>query len=257
MILTEINGVFVLKFPCLETYPEIKHGVFTRKGGCSKGSFKSLNVGLHVGDKEINVKLNRETISRCMDEKDVVYADQTHGTDVLIFSGKQQNRKNSGDVLLRKGDAMVTDIKNKMLVIQVADCQAILMYDPFKKVVANVHSGWRGSIQNIIGRTVEVMKNSFGSKPSDIIAGICPSLGSCCAEFINYKNEIPETYWRYKTGFDHFDFWRMSSDQLCEKGVLEKNIFLSNICSRCNTDFLYSFRKERVTGRFAAFIGFA
>lgn len=130
----------------------------------------------------------------------------------------------------------------------------LCMYDPFKKIVANVHSGWRGSINNIVGCTVEAMKGNFGTKPSDIIAGISPSLGSCCAEFLNYENEMPETYWKYKTGDYYFDFWKMTCDLLYASGVSEKNIFLSNMRARCNTDLFYSFRKERVTGRFAVFI---
>ncbi len=252
MIITEHNGVPVYRFDHLKTYPEIKHGIFTRKGGCSKEPFESLNVGFHVGDDEPSVKFNRKTVSQCIDVNDVVYAEQTHGTEVLIFSKSRQD----GPVkAFFKGDAMVTDIQNKILAIQVADCQAVLMYDPFKKVVANVHSGWRGSIHNIVGYTVKAMKKSFGSNPADIIAGISPSLGPCCAEFINYKHEIPEKLWVYKTGRDHFDFWRMTCDHLHETGVLQKNICSSNICTRCNTDSFYSFRKHRITGRFAAVIG--
>ena len=252
MILTESNGVPVFRFPHLEIYPEIRHGIFTRKGGFSKGPFESLNISLNVGDDEVDVKLNKVLIAQCMDEENVVCAEQRHGTEVLIFS---KIRKDATAKAPFKGDAMVTDIKNKILAIQVADCQAILIYDPLKRVIANIHSGWRGGIYNIIGRTVEAMKNCFGSSPSDIIAGISPSLGPCCAEFVNYKHEIPEKLWRYKTGADYFDFWRMSCDQLYETGVLRKNICLSNICTRCNTDFFYSFRKNRTTGRFATCIG--
>jgi YfiH family protein len=252
MIFTEHSGVPVFRFAHLETYPEIRHGIFTRKGGCSKEPFGSLNVGLHVGDDEANVKFNRKKVSQNIGVNDVVYAEQTHGTEVLIFSKSQQDSPVKASF---KGDAMVTDIQNKILAIQVADCQAVLMYDPFKKVVANVHSGWRGSIHNIVGRTVKAMKTCFGCNPSDIIAGISPSLGPCCAEFVNYKHEIPEKFWIYKTGADHFDFWRMTCDQLCDTGVLQKNIYSSNICTRCNTDSFYSFRKHRITGRFAAVIG--
>jgi len=118
-----------------------------------------------------------------------------------------------------------------------------------------VHSGWRGSIQNIIGRTVEMMKQLFDCNPGLIQAGIGPSLGPCCAEFINYKDEIPKAHWSYKDSNDHFDFWSISRDQLLHAGVPAKNIELSRICTRCRTREFFSYRAEKNTGRFAAVIG--
>jgi copper oxidase (laccase) domain-containing protein len=121
-------------------------------------------------------------------------------------------------------------------------------------VVANVHSGWRGSLKNIIGRTVNIM-GTLGVRPPDIIAGISPSLGPCCAEFMNYKQEIPKKFWVYKDGDDHFDFWSLSRDQLGNAGVLPENVCLSKMCTKCCTDLFYSYRGEKTTGRFAAVIG--
>ncbi|MBT8350952.1 MAG: laccase domain-containing protein, partial [Deltaproteobacteria bacterium] len=80
-------------------------------------------------------------------------------------------------------------------------------------------------------------------------------LGPCCAEFVNYQNEIPEKLWTYKNDSNYFDFWALSSKQLCDAGVLKENIYSSEICTRCNTDLFYSFRGEGITGRFAAVIG--
>ncbi|HUT43902.1 MAG TPA: laccase domain-containing protein, partial [Desulfobacterales bacterium] len=122
-------------------------------------------------------------------------------------------------------------------------------------VVANVHSGWRGSINNIIGCTLKVMENSFGCRSRDVVAGIGPSLGPCCAEFVNYKKEIPEAFWKYKNDTNHFDFWSISRDQLCEAGVLFENVDLSRMCTKCDSNRFFSFRGEGTTGRFAALIG--
>ena len=153
------------------------------------------------------------------------------------------------------GDGLVTHVAGKTLAIKLADCQAVLIYDPIQKVVGNVHSGWRGSIQNIIGRCIETMTTNFGSDPKDMIAGISPSLGPCCAEFINYKTEIPMPFWKYKNSTNHFDFWRISRDQLVGSGVLPDHIELSDICTKCNSHLFYSYRQSRDTGRFAAVIG--
>jgi hypothetical protein len=154
-----------------------------------------------------------------------------------------------------EADAMITNIPQKILVIQTADCQSVLIYDPVRHVAANVHSGWRGSINDIIGYTVTVMEKSFGCRAQDMIAGIGPSLGPCCAEFVNYKQEIPKAFWKFKHDADHFDFWSISRDQLCKQGVLPENVDVSRMCTKCDPNRFYSFRGEGTTGRFANLIG--
>ena len=137
-----------------------------------------------------------------------------------------------------------------------ADCQAILLYDPLRRVVANVHAGWRGSIANIAEKTVAAMERQFGCRGHDMVAAIAPSLGPCCAEFIHYRNEIPEKFWKYKFDRNHFDFWKISQDQLAGAGLQPENIHGGNMCTRCRPDYFYSYRGEaRHTGRFAAVIG--
>ncbi len=278
MITAHKNGVSFLKFPKLAQRSGIRHGIFTRNNGESIGSFRSLNVSFGVGDDHRNVIKNRKIISRCLEANTLVFADQVHGIRVVAFEkDKHTNTVNKTDGYVAgdnsdifynrtgdfdseserrlQGDALVTNIHNTFLVIQVADCQSILLYDPGRHVVANVHSGWRGSINNIIGRTIGVMERRFDCAPGDIIAGIGPSLGPCCAEFVNYKDEIPKTFWKYKDDRDHFDFWSASQDQLGEAGVLTQNVDLSQLCTKCNPDRFFSFRGEGNTGRFAVIIG--
>ena len=255
LISAKKNGTSFLQFPNLARFPDIRHGVFTRKNGYSKTPYKSLNTSYSNGDDSRNVKLNRLVISKCFDGNELVFARQVHGSKAVVFANKSILLKNKLPDVIPECDAMITDIKKRSLVIQVADCQSILLYDPVREVIANVHSGWRSSIKNIIGRTISTMEKEFDSKPGNIVTGISPSLGQCCAEFVNYKDEIPEKFWKYKDDSNHFDFWTISSDQLCDAGVLKKNIYLSEICTRCNTDLFFSFRGERTTGRFASVIG--
>jgi YfiH family protein len=139
--------------------------------------------------------------------------------------------------------------------VQVADCQAILLYDPIRRVVGNVHSGWRGSIRNIVDRTVKKMIAEFSCVPREMVAAVGPSLGPCCAEFIHFRDEIPEPFWKYKDESDHFDFWAITRDQLSAAGLSEKNIHISQMCTKCRGDLFYSYRCEHHTGRFAVFIG--
>jgi hypothetical protein len=156
-----------------------------------------------------------------------------------------------------EGDAMVTSIPGIMPVIQVADCQAVVVHDPVRQVVANIHSGWRGSVGNIVGKTVAAMKQTFGCRPADMVAGIGPSLGPCCAEFIHYRTEIPPALWRHRIGERHFDFWSMSLAQLKDSGLAEEHVRIAGVCTRCRTDLFYSYRAEKTTGRFAVAAGLA
>ena len=89
----------------------------------------------------------------------------------------------------------------------------------------------------------------------NILAGIGPSLGPCCGEFVNYRKELPEGFWKYGDDANRFDFWAVSRDQLTASGVREKNIHLSRLCTKCRTDLFFSYRGEGTTGRFMAVIG--
>lgn len=253
MLYKEKNGVIYLQFPHLARFSAVRHGVFARRGGCSDHPFHSLNVGRGIGDAEDRVRRNRTLIAQCMGSVESIYIHQVHGTDVVSLSRKEVVQ----NPILKNltGDALITDIPGRNLAIQVADCQAVLLYGTDRNVVADVHSGWRGSIRNILGETVREMVRRFDCTPAYIHAGIGPSLGPCCAEFIDYRREIPTDFWGYKDDRDHFDFWAISRDQLREAGVPAENIRQSGLCTRCRTDLFFSYRGETATGRFAAVIG--
>lgn len=255
MIPVSQNGIFFYQFKNLSACGGIAHRVFTRNSGSSQPPFASLNVSFGIGDAEKNVLLNRDIIARSMGSGELVFAHQVHGREVAVLSLDNRETANGTDGRVITADAMVTDIAERHLVIQVADCQAVLLYEPTRRVVGNIHCGWRGSIQNIIGRTVEVMEKEHGCRPERILAAIGPSLGPCCAEFVNYDREIPLEFWPYKDLNRHFDFWSLSRDQLKAAGVAEKNIEISRICTRCRTDEFFSYRADKTTGRFAAVIG--
>lgn len=252
LIKSERAGVVFFQFPCLQAFPEISHQVFSRRGGGSPPPFEALNVAFSVGDQPENVRDNRRLVAKTGDYRYMVYAHQVHGADILIYTGRAMDQTGPP----RTGDALITNIPGLALVVQVADCQAIFLYDPVRRVVANVHSGWRGSTANIAGKTVAAMERQFGCRGRDMTAAIAPSLGSCCAEFIHYRDEIPEQFWKYKLNGNYFDFWKISRDQLIAAGLQPQHIQAGDMCTRCRTDYFYSYRGEaRHTGRFAAVIG--
>ncbi len=255
MILNNKNGLQFFTFSKLSVFKNVRHGIFTRNHGISSGDYHSLNVGLSVGDKKESVENNRQIIARGLDTQKLVFSNQVHKTGILVFKKSDRHRSLKADDIPSAKDAIITDIPGKTLAIQLADCQGILLVDPKNKVVANVHSGWRGSIKNILGACVTSMQSEFGCRPKNIYAGISPSLGPCCAEFIHYQQEIPKKYWRYKNTFDYFNFWKISTHQLHEAGVMPENIEISNICTKCNSHLFFSFRQKNQTGRFVSVIG--
>ncbi len=237
------------------------HGVFSRAGGVSAPPYKSLNLGLNCGDRADHVIENRNRMLGALELSRGVFLNQVHGTGIHVLKQGMDAKDQVWDTQTGftpapvTADGLVTDIPDLALVIQVADCQAVLLFDPEKQVIANVHSGWRGSVANILDRCVDTMVSEFDCRPASILAGISPSLGPCCAEFINFKDEIPRALWGYKSlDRPYFNFWQISRDQLAQKGVQPKNINQMDICTACNTDQFFSYRKQNNTGRFAAAI---
>ncbi|MFH1154816.1 MAG: peptidoglycan editing factor PgeF [Pseudomonadota bacterium] len=261
----------VLEFEVLKRFPLVAHGVFNRNGGVSAPPFDSLNVGLNCGDEPDRVAENRNRIIRHLGGGRPVFLSQVHGDRIAVIksrgiflgSGDQQpplskhlpEPDGRGPRNGLVADGVITDVPGLLLVIQVADCQSVMLFDPRRRVIANIHSGWRGSISDINGQAVAVMVREFNCDPRDIRAGISPSLGPCCAEFIHYETEIPRHLWHYMNPGHRFDFWGMSRDQLLGKGLRQENIHISGICTRCCPEKFYSYRHEHVTGRFASVIG--
>jgi hypothetical protein len=245
------QAMTVYRHPHFDQDKRLVHGHFTREGGVSAGPFASLNVSGGVGDEAGAVVENRRRIAACLGGGALLTLQQVHGTEVLVWTG---NRVPEEPVA---ADAVITDEPGILLTIQTADCQAVMVHDPVRQVVGNIHAGWRGSVGNIIGKTIAVMIRRFGCNPADLRAGIGPSLGPCCAEFVNYKTELPETFWAFKDQRDHVDFWRISETQLKNEGLRPEHIAVSGLCTKCNKDLFFSYRRDKVTGRLAHVIGLA
>jgi polyphenol oxidase len=247
------NGLSFYQFSLFHSVPGLIHGIFSRLGGISQGAYASLNVSFSVGDDRPKVIHNRELVLKTLGLSAVQSLRQVHGKEtVVILDGRLTDsflgpESDSGDILL-------TRLSGQGLMIKQADCQSLLFYDPRHKAIANIHCGWRGNVNNVAGEAVRQMKMTFGTQPEDLKVGIGPSLGPCCAQFINYRKEIPARYWTYQARPYYFDLWRLSRDQLIAAGVLEENIEIAGVCTSCQTNDFFSYRKEKKTGRFATVI---
>lgn len=239
-----------LRFKIFEEYSGvIKHGISTRHGGVSTGCFESLNLGIGGGDSEDNLAENykRFCCGLDVDENKIVLAKQEHTDKVLSL--KNADGDFGWQKPLSGTDGFITNLCGVPLMVRFADCQGVFMFDPVRRVVAAVHSGWRGNVQNIIGKAVGKMVVEFGCKPENILVGISPSLGPCCAQFSEPEKELPD--WMQKYVKNKFvDLWQCSLDQLTEAGVSLKNIEIMRRCTSCESKDFFSYRRDKgKTGR--------
>jgi YfiH family protein len=150
-------------------------------------------------------------------------------------------------------DALITQHPDILLMVQVADCVPILLYDPVNKVIAAIHAGWKGTVKLIVEKTIKKMVDEFGSDPKDIIAGIGPSVGPCCYEV---GKEVIHDAGNMKEFIDkrgRFDLWRANESQLISQGLKRSNIKIASVCTMCNKDIYFSSRASGGnTGRFGA-----
>jgi YfiH family protein len=236
--------------PQLAACPEISHGFFTRRGGVSTGPYRSLNLSFSVGDRPAAVRQNRLLVQQALGGLSLAEAAQVHGSrEVLIPSPDRDTGPE-----IAPADILITAQPGVGLLIRQADCQAVMLYDPVRRVVANVHCGWRGQVQNILGQAVGRLQKIFGTRPGDLYAVIGPSLGPCCAEFRHFHQEFPPHLWAYQVRPTYFDLWRLSRDQLAAAGLQPQRIETAGVCTRCRAEEFYSYRREGLTGRQGAVI---
>ena len=194
------------------------------------------------------------------DYKNLVKTNQRHTDNVKIIENKiEKDKPDFNKEEYNNTDGLITNKKNLILSTTNADCILLMFFDPIKKVIANVHSGWRGTIQRISVKTVEKMKKEFDCKPEDIICCICPSIRKCHFEVENDVKSLFEEEFK--------DLGKENLDKIIEKkipnkkwnidtvlinqiileneGLKKENIIDSKICSVCNSDIIHSYRAEK------------
>ncbi len=188
----------------------------------------------------------------------VVKTNQEHTDEVKIITEKiKENEPDFNLEQYAKTDGMITNKKHLMLATTNADCILLLFFDPIKKVIANVHSGWRGTLQRISVKTVQKMKKQFACQGKDIICCIAPSIRKCHFEVEqdvkeNFEKEfqdienideiieetIPNNKWK-------IDTIKINQIILQKEGLKLENIIDSGICSVCHANIIHSYRVEK------------
>lgn len=248
------NGdVEYLKFKILEKYKDkVNHVITLRHGGVSQGEIASLNFRTIGNDKKENNLKNLEIICNKLDIKpcNVHKAYQDHTSDVLVITTENKEKYRYDKFNKEKYDAYITNESNIATLVTTADCNPIIIYDPIRNVLANVHSGWKGTIKKIYLNAIDLMINKFNSNIEDLIFCIGPSIKKCCftSKDENFKNKFTniwnyeKEYIYYEDNTFHVDLSYVIKKDILEKGIKEKNISICDICTMCNHNDFFSYR---------------
>ena len=257
-----------LRYPILEDTGLVNHGFSTKLGGVSKGYFASMNLGFNRGDVAEDVMENYHRFGKAIgvSVEDMVLSQQTHTTNVRVITEEDRGNGIVKPQAFHDVDGMVTDVPGLCLVTFYADCVPLYFLDPVKKVIGLSHSGWRGTVGKIGKVTVDTMVSQYGCNPADIIATVGPSVCQDCYEVSEdviekFRENYDEKYWNdlfYKKENGHYqlNLWKANEIVFLEAGILPEHMAISNVCTHCNSDVLYSHRtmgNER--GSLCAFLG--
>jgi YfiH family protein len=247
--------------------PGVAHRVTTRTGGVSRGACASLNLGFRPHDDPEAVQENRARVCRMIsaDPAALACGEQVHGSHVaVVFERDRGSGALDPSTRIPSTDALITDISGIPLLVLIADCAAVGLYDPVNKAIGIAHAGWRGTAAGIAAETVAAMRQSFGSKPRDMLAAVSPCIGRCCYEvgadviraFRKFFGEPAEQFFTLnKGGGTYLDLEQANTYQLTNMGLKREHIETTGLCTACHTDLFYSHRVEgSATGRFGSVI---
>lgn len=263
------GDVEYLTFPLLEETGLVRHLFSTRMGGVSEGYFSSMNLSYTRGDRKEAVDENFRRIAGILgcEMTDIVCSDQTHTTNVRRVEAKDRGKgirypKDYTDV-----DGLITDVPGIVLATFYADCVPLFFVDTVRKAIGLSHSGWRGTVGRMGQRTLEAMREEYGTCPEDVVAAIGPSI---CKDCYEVSEDVAEAFreafdrpgqsgqllYEKGNGKYQLDLWRANQIVLQEAGIPEAQIQVTDICTCCNPSYLFSHRASSgKRGNLGAFLG--
>ena len=226
------NDKRMLKYGLTELYSNIFCFSTTRHGGYSAGAYATFNCNGYCGDAPDAVRKNRELLGS-------------------LFPAQGERAD-----LLEGVDALVSNLPKECLCISTADCIPVLCYDVRHQAVAAIHAGWRGTVARIVSKTLEKMRQVYGTEGKDVYACIGPGISQ---EAFEVGDEVYEAF--RQADFDmeriavrkekwHIDLWEANRMQLLDFGIDSSRIELSGICTyKNNEDFFSARRQGTASGR--------
>lgn len=263
-----VEKVPYLSFPILERTGLVKQGFSTKLGGVSQGKYATMNFTFTRGDNRSHVMENYRRMGKALgvEMERMVLSYQTHTTNVRLVTEEDAGKGIVKERDYEDVDGLITNVPGITLVTFYADCVPLYFLDPIHQAIGLSHSGWRGTVKRMGEVTVKKMEEAFGTKAEDVIACIGPSICKECYEVggevaQEFMKGFDKKYWgdilsEKKDGKYMLDLWRANEIVLLESGIKQENIQVTDICTHCNSDLLFSHRttgNER--GNLAAFLG--
>ncbi len=256
--LKEHNGLKYLVFPRLNDLGIVDHMFSTRLGGVSRGCYSECNLSYTRGDEKEAVDENYRLVADALGHGkslcDFVLSFQTHTTNIRVVTEKDRGKGPQIPRDYTDIDGLVTNVPGIILGTFHADCPPVYFVDPVKKAIGLAHSGWKGTKGQISSKMLIRMTEEYGSDPGDMICAIGPSIcGECYEISSDVADEFREAYTE-KEIQDHkilvpypnekyrLYLWNAIQLSLLKGGVRKENIIVTDICTRCNPDLLFSHR---------------
>lgn len=256
----------LLKYSLLEQTGIVEHCFTTRLGGVSEGVCSSLNLSFSRGDKPEAVLENYRRVAEAFGKTvdDFVCTDQTHTTNVLRVGTSERGYGVTREKPYADVDGLITNESGVILSTFYADCVPLYFVDPVHKAIGLSHSGWRGTVGRMGQKTLEAMADAFGTKSEDVYAAIGPSICQECYEisedvaehfYAEFQGHGDEILINKGNGKYQLDLWKTNEIVLLEAGICPKHLAVTNICTCCNSEILFSHRASQgKRGNLGAFL---
>ena len=226
-----------------------------------------MNLSFTRGDEDAAVRENYRRFAAALgfSEKDIVTSDQTHTANVRIVTDEDRGNGITKPRPYTDVDGMITNVRGLVLATFYADCVPLYFIDSVHHAIGLSHSGWRGTVSKIGAVTVKKMQETYGTDPKDVYAAIGPSICQDCYEVSEdviqeFQNSFAPEHWKtlfYKkeNGKYQLNLWRANEAVFEEAGILKEHIAVTNLCTHCNPDLLFSHRTTgNARGNLSAFL---
>ncbi len=237
-------------------------GFTMRNGGSSRPPFNSLNLGFGSGDQLSQVEANRAAVARAFDLEPHLFltVNQVHGSEILVIDQPNPEVSHFQNV---NSDAIITNQRNILIGILVADCIPVILIDQKKHVAGVVHLGWRGTAAGLLGRTIKAMLEIFGCQPDDLCAAVGPGIAAHSYEVdrpVRDAFRLGTDQWgriatEVSLGHWQLDLQKSTLLQLDEAGIDRSAVDLVKECTCCHKEVFFSYRRDN--GKTGRQMGFA
>lgn len=256
MTLNSPDTVPYLTYNSLSEINFINHAFSTRLGGVSVGEFTSMNMAFNRGDNPESVTENYKRICKSagFDFDSLTASAQDHNTFVRAVTSENKGIGIYKPRDLQSVDALITNEKGVTLVTYYADCTPLFFVDTKQKAIGLAHAGWRGTVGRIGEKVVKKMTELYGTNPADIVAAIGPAISVCCyevdkpcADNFYALSDLDSSRFVFpkENGKYMIDLLETNRQILVAAGVKNENITVSDVCTNCNSELLWSHRATK------------